>query len=107
MNDYLYEFDDPYKILAHHIVSTYRPSDVLRCLTDNAYLKTLVIKEVRLQDFCGHFLDCIIENILDDKERMDYMRKLDELALYYYSKLDRGRLRDQILSVLNSAGIEI
>ena len=107
MNDYLYEFDDPYKILAHHIVSTYRPSDVLRCLTDNAYLKTLVIKEVRLQDFCGHFLDCIIENILDDKERMDYMRKLDELASYYYSKLDRGRLRDQILSVLNSAGIEI
>lgn len=107
MNDYLYEFDDPYKILAHHIVSTYRPSDVLRCLTDNAYLKTLVIKEVRLQDFCGHFLDCIIENILDDKERMDYMRKLDELALYYYSKLDRGRLRDQILTVLNSAGIEI
>ena len=107
MNDYLYEFDDPYKILAHHIVSTYRPSDVLRCLTDNAYLKTLVIKEVRLQDFCGHFLDCIIENILDDKERLDYMRKLDELASYYYSKLDRGRLRDQILSVLNSAGIEI
>lgn len=107
MNNYLYEFDDPYKILAHHIVSTYRPSDVLRCLTDNAYLKTLVIKEVRLQDFCGHFLDCIIENILDDKERMDYMRKLDELALYYYSKLDRGRLRDQILSVLNSAGVEI
>ena len=107
MNNYLYEFDDPYKILAHHIVSTYRPADVLRCLTDNAYLKTLVIKEVRLQDFCGHFLDCIIENILDDKERMDYMRKLDELALYYYSKLDRGRLRDQILTVLNSAGIEV
>lgn len=107
MNDYLYEFDDPYKILAHHIVSTYRPADVLRCLTDNAYLKTLVKKEVRLQDFCGHFLDCIIENILDDKERMDYMRKLDELALYYYSKLDRGRLRDQILTVLNSAGIEV
>lgn len=107
MNNYLYEYDDPYKILAHHIVSTYRPADVLRCLTDNAYLKTLVIKEVRLQDFCGHFLDCIIENILDDKERMDYMRKLDELALYYYSKLDRGRLRDQILTVLNSAGIEV
>lgn len=107
MNGYLYDFDDPYKILAHHIVSSYRPADVLRCLADNSYLKTLVIKEVRSQDFCGHFLDCIIENILDDKERMDYMRKLDELALYYYSKLDKGRLRDEILAILNSAGVEI
>ena len=38
---------------------------------------------------------------------MDYMRKLDELALYYYSRLDKGRLRDEILAVLNSAGIEV
>lgn len=107
MNDYLYEYDNPYTILAHHIVSSYRPADVLRCLTDNSYLKTLIIKEVRLQDFCGHFLDCIIENILDDKDRMEYMRKLDELAVYYYSKLDKGRLRDEILAVLNKAGIEV
>lgn len=107
MNNYLYEYDNPYTILAHHIVSSYRPADVLRCLTDNSYLKTLIIKEVRLQDFCGHFLDCIIENILDDKDRMEYMRKLDELAVYYYSKLDKGRLRDEILAVLNKAGIEV
>lgn len=107
MNNYLYEYDDPYKILAHHLVSNYRPADVIRCLTDNSYLKTLIIKEVRLQDFCGHFLDCIIENILDDKERMEYMHKLDELAIYYYSKLNKGRLRDEILTVLNNAGIEI
>lgn len=107
MSGYLYEYDDPYKILAHHLVSNYRPADVIRCLTDNSYLKTLIIKEVRLQDFCGHFLDCIIENILDDKERMEYMHKLDELALYYYSKLNKGRLRDEILAILNNAGIEI
>ena len=50
---------------------------------------------------------CIIENILDDKDRMEYMRKLDELAVYYYSKLDKGRLRDEILAVLNKAGIEL
>ncbi len=107
MNGYLYDFDDPYKLLAHHIVGAYRPADVLRVLTDNSYLKTLIIKEVREQDFRGHFVDCIIENILDDKDRMDYMHKLDELALYYYTRLDRGRLRDEILSILNKAGIEI
>lgn len=107
MSNYLYDFDDPYKILAHHIVSAYRPADVLRTLTDNSYLKTLIIKEVREQDFGGHFIDCIIENILEEKDRMEYMHKLDELAVYYYTRLDKGRLRDEILIVLNNSGIEI
>lgn len=104
---YLYDYDNPYRILAHHIVGAYRASDVIRCLTDNSFLKTLVIKEVRDMDLAGHFVDCIIENILDDKDRMEYMKKLDELAIYYYSKLDKGRLRDEILNVLNNAGVEI
>lgn len=108
MNDnYLYEYDDPYRILAYHIVGTYRPSDVLRTLTDNSYLKILIIKEVRGQDFCGHFIDCIIENILEEKDRMEYMHKLDELATYYYNRLDKGRLRDEILAALNRAGVAI
>lgn len=107
MKCYLYEADDPYALLAHHIVGNYRPADVMRCLTDNSYLKTLIIKEVRDQDMGGHFVDCIIENILEEKDRMEYMHKLDELGIYYYTKLDKGRLRDEILSVLNKAGIEI
>lgn len=107
MNDYLYEYDNPYTLLAHHIVGTYRPADVLRCLTDNSYLKTLIIKEVRQQDLGGPFIDCIIEDILEEKDRMEYMHKLDNLAYYYYSRLDRGRLRDEILAVLNEAGLQI
>ena len=107
MNDYLYEYDNPYTLLAHHIVGTYRPADVLRCLTDNSYLKTLIIKEVRQQDLGGPFIDCIIEDILEEKDRMEYMHKLDNLAYYYYSRLDRGRLRDEILAVLNEAGVQI
>ena len=104
---YLWDYDDNYKILAHHIVSAYRASDVLRCLTDNSYLKTLVIKEVREQDFKGPFLDCLIESILEEKDRMEWMHKLDEVAIYLYSRLDKGRLRDEILAVLNKAGIEL
>lgn len=107
MNDYLYEYDNPYTLLAHHIVGSYRPADVLRVLTDNSYLRNLIVKEMREQDLGGHFIDCIIENILDEKDRMEYMHKLDELAYYYYSKLDKGRLRDEILAVLNNAGVEI
>lgn len=104
---YLYEYDDPYTLLAHHIVSAYRATDVIRCLTDNSYLKTLIIKEVREQDFRGHFVDCLIENILEEKDRMEWMHKLDEVAIYLYSRLDKGRLRDEILTVLNKAGIEL
>ena len=107
MNEYLYEYDNPYTLLAHHIVGTYRPADVIRVLTDNSYLKTLIIREMREQDLGGHFIDCIIEGILEEKDRMEYMHKLDELAMYYYTRLDKGRLRDEILAILNKSGIEI
>ena len=107
MTDYLYDYDNPYTLLAHHIVGSYRPADVTRVLTDNSFLKTLIVKEMREQDLGGHFIDCIIESILEDKDRMEYMHELDKLASYYYSRLDKGRLRDEILAVLNEAGVEI
>lgn len=105
--EYFYEIDDPYKILAHHIVGFYRPADVLRVLTDNTYLKNLVMKDTRMMDLGGPFIDCIIEGILEDKNRMEYMRELDRLGSYYYSRLDKERLRDEILAVLNEAGISL
>lgn len=105
--EYLYDYDDPYKLLAHHIVGFYRPADVLRILTDNSYIKNRIMKEVRDLDLGGAYIDCIIEGILEDKGRMEYMHKLDELASYYYSKLDRERLRDEILAVLNEAGVSL
>lgn len=107
MNRYLYDFDNPYRILAYHIVGNYRPADVMRILTDNSYLRNLIVKEVRQQDLGGHFIDCIIENILEDKDRMEYMHALDKLSEYYYSRLDKKRLREEILAVLNRAGVEV
>lgn len=104
---YFYEIDDPYKLLAHHIVGFYRPADVLRILTDNSYLKNRILKETRMMDLGGPYIDCIIENILEEKDRMEYMHKLDELGTYYYSKLNKERLRDEILAVLNEAGISL
>ena len=106
MNNYLYEYDDPYKILAHHIVGGYRPADVLRILTDNSYIKNCLIKEVRQIDLGGHFVDCIIESVLEDKSRMEYMHQLDVLSDYYYSTLDKERLREEIKRILNHAGID-
>lgn len=105
MEEYLYRYDDPYKILAHYIVGFYRPADVLRCMTDNSYLATLVQKEVRDLDLCGHFLDCIVECILAKKERMEMMKNLDTLSRYFYSQLDKERLRHEIQSALAELGV--
>lgn len=104
---YLFEYDDPYKVLAHAVVGFYRPADVVRMLSDNAFLLNCIVKEVRDQDMCGHFIDCIIEDILDNKDRMEYMEHLDMLAKYYYTKLDRDRLRKEIRLGLEEIGIDI
>lgn len=102
---YLYDYDDPYKVLSHAIIGFSRPADVLRVLTDDAYLLSLITKEVREMDMKGNFVDCIIEDILDKKKRMEYMRSLDKLAEYYYSQLDKERLRKEIRQALADAGI--
>lgn len=38
---------------------------------------------------------------------MELMHQLDTLAVWFYSRLDKGRLKDEILAVLNGAGIVI
>lgn len=105
MEDYLFEYDDPYKILAHNIVGSYRPADVIRMLSDNQFLSVQVQKEVRNLDIGGIFLDCIIEGILANKSRMEYMHALDKLASFMYSKLDKNRLREEIKNILQELGL--
>lgn len=103
--EYRYTYDDPYKILAQAIVGLYRPSDVLRLLDDDGFLYAEIQKETRLADIGGLFLDCTIEDVLSRKERMEYMHKLDELARYYYEKIDKERLRREIRGVLSEIGV--
>lgn len=103
--EYRLDYDDPYKILAHAIVGFHQPAEISRILSDDAYIQTLVLKETRMADIGGWFLDCIIENILAQKERMEYMHELDKLSEYYYSKLDKERLRTEIQLTLEEAGI--
>lgn len=107
MSDYLFEYDDPYKLLAAQIVGGCRPADVLRILSEDAYILNLITKETRSQDMCGMFTDCIVEDILARKDRMEYMRRLDILSGYYFSKLDKERLRAEIKNLLDEAGIEV
>ena len=104
---YLYTYDDPYVILAHAIVGFYRPSEVVRVLTDDGFLSNCVLKEIKEADIGGLFLDCIIEDILAHKKRMEYMGHLELLGQYYFSQLDKKRLRDAILEVLSDMGVSL
>jgi hypothetical protein len=105
--EYTFEVDDPYKVLASHIIAYYRPADVLRMMEDDNFLYIQIAKETRAQDMQGEFTDCIIEDILAHKGRMEYMTQLDKLAGYYFSKLDKERLRKEIKTALEECGIFI
>lgn len=105
--EYRWEYDDPYKLLAHAVVGFYRPADVIRMLTDDKYLCGCIAKEVRQQDFSGFFVDCIIEDILANKKRMELMRELDTLASFFFAQLDKGRFREELIAALSELGIEV
>lgn len=102
---YIMESDDPYKVLAWLLVANSTPAETLRMLEDNEYVANLVRKETRLADIGGWFLDCIIEDILAKKNRMQYMHELDKLGKYFFSQLDLARLRSEIKLALYEAGL--
>ena len=104
---YLHDYDDPYKVLAYATLGLYNLPTIQRILVDDDFVRRLIIKETRSQDFQGRFLDCIIENILTDKQRMEYMHELDKLAQYYFTKLDIERFREEIRKICEECGIEL
>lgn len=90
------EYDDPYIMLAHHLISMHSRAELERILVDDDFIYKMIIKETRHQDFSGAFLDCIIQTILDNKQRMEMCGHLDILSRYFFSKLDLPRLRKEI-----------
>lgn len=93
------ESDDPYIVLAYNLISISSQRTIERLLTDKEYILTLIIKEVRILDMPGMFLDAITQSILEDKERMELMHELDKLARFFFSKLDIERLRNEISKI--------
>lgn len=90
------EYDDPYVMLAHYLISSHTKAELERILVDDDFIYKMIIKEVRHQDFSGAFLDCIVQSILDNKERMEMCGHLDALSRYFFAKLDLPRLRKDV-----------
>lgn len=89
-------YDDPYRVLAFNIVMSYPPEKVRRLMWDTKFLRREISREIRGQDFNGFFTDCLFVSICEDKHRMDLMRKLDELSVFFYKQLDLNRMRAEI-----------
>lgn len=88
--------DDPYKMLACCLIAYLRRADVERLLHDNDYMRRLVRKEARLTDLSGWFIDTVVQEMLDNKARMELMHELDKLGTFLYSQIDKPRLKKEL-----------
>lgn len=101
------EYDDPYRVLAAHIVSNFSIAGVQRTLENSAYIKSLIIKDAKGMDINGPFLDCIDQEIVANdmiRKKNVYLKKLGE---FYYSELDIERLRREIRRFAKELGITL
>ena len=103
---YKEKFDDEYKILAYSIVVNYPPPIVRRLVRDRKFLRREITREIRGQDFRGHFTDCLFVSICENKKRMDLMRQLDALAKFMYQNLDVPRMREEIRNAYKTLGLD-
>lgn len=83
----------------------YNIPTVKKILTDNKYVRRTVVREIRGQDLQGDFIDCLFVSIFADKERMELMKQLNALGLFFYHKLDLARLRREIRSAFAEMGL--
>lgn len=90
------EYDDPYRVLAAHIVSVFSVPNIKRVLSNQSYIKSLITHEAKTMDVSGAFIDCIDQEIIANdmiRKKNVYMKKLGE---FYFSELDIDRLRREI-----------
>lgn len=107
MENILNPYDDPYIMLAYRLLADLNIGDIRRIFTDEEFIQKMIIKETRNLDFCGPFLDTIVESILVDKRRMEMCMELDKLSAYFYQNLDLERLRRELTTLINKYGIPV
>lgn len=108
MKEYKNEYDNPYRILASGIAIKYNINLVKRMLIDKDYIRQIIQAEVRDGiDIPGMFADCIITELISEKQKVLYRNALNELGLFFYEQLDIPRLRSEIRRFYEEFGIDI
>ena len=101
------EYDDPYRVLAAHIVSVFSVIAVKRVLTSSSFIKSLIIHEAKTMDIGGAFLDCVDQEIIANDRVRGKNARLKMLGEYYYSELDIDRLRKEIRRFAEELGVDL
>lgn len=101
------EYDDPYRVLAAHIVSVFSVQIIKRILTNSSYIKSLIVHEAKQMDISGAFLDCIDQEVISNdniRKKNVYLRKLGE---FYFEQLNIERLRKEIRRFADELGVKL
>ena len=106
--DYKNEYDNPYRMLAAGIAVRFNLANVRRMLSDKDYIRQLIQAEVRDNtDIPGMFSDCIITELISEKQKIRYRDALNSLGLFFYEQLDVNRLREELRKFYDEFGIEL
>lgn len=100
-------YDDPYRVLAAHLVSLYTPRTLQRILSNSSFVKAVIVKEAKQLDIGGIFLDCIDQEIIDNDKLRQKNARLKMLGEFYYSQLDLPRLRSEIRKFADELGVKL
>lgn len=91
--------DDPYLMLALHIVTHYGLPHIRMAVEDDDWLRQRMREECYNLDFSGPFLDTIMEH-LDEHKRLWLRKELKDLADALFTQLDLKLLRRRILQIV-------
>lgn len=100
-------YDDPYRVLAVHIVSNYSPRVIKHVLRSADYVKSMVLQEAKQMDVSGAFLDCIDQEVQAHAHLRGKNACLKKLGEFYYNELDLIRLRTEIRKFAAELGVDI
>lgn len=108
MKDYKNDCDNPYKFLASGIAIKYNINLVKRMLVDKDYIRQIVQAEVRDNiDIPGMFTDCVVTELISEKQKVLYRDALNQLGLFFFHQLDVARLREELRNFYDEFGIEL
>lgn len=99
------EYDNPYRLLAAYIVTTFSVISVKRILASSSFVKSLIIHEAKTMDIGGAFLDCIDQEVVANDRVRGKNAYLKVLGEYYFSELDLERLRKEIRRFADELGV--
>lgn len=90
------ECDDPYKMLANNIVSTYSDKELRRVFKETKAIKRHIANEVKNADLYGDFTDCVLTELTHNGRRRAVNNTLKETINFIYGELDVPRLRAEL-----------